>query len=614
MRAPRAFGVDAMLATTATLVAALLPAHQAPGPAPVAWGGPSGRVAVRGWRFRAGDDGNPAGTFAADRVSVPHVANPASTDLATAQVRFRGGVGWYRTTVRVSARARYALRFDSVAHRADVWVDGQPAGAHAGAYDAFEVRPLLTPGRHVVVVRADWTSPNRQSAEGWHRTWFNYGGIDREVTLRRLGASEVTGVTTATRLLGGARGAEVTVAARVHNLTAAARPIGAIARLGSGLPFALPAARVGPGATTTLRRVVRVPASALWSPRTPRLTELAVFVPGDRRSAYRARMGLRELRWDGGVLRINGRRTVLRGASLQEDAPGHGDALRPADMDRAVRALRAIGANATRAQHPLSDGLLERLDRAGILVWQQIGPIDSPGEWRAGASAALTAAATRRVRVEARQLERHPSVAGWSLAIEVAYGGRPGQGAWIAENARWLHEHDPTRPVGVDVWGPRIPPADADLVRELDWIGTTDYLGWYEATYASLDRVEQLARHRLEVFGRRFPDKLLVVSEVGAEGSELNRGPARGGREYQARLLAAHLRAYAREREVDGVLVWVLADFAVNPAFGGGSIAARDRSIRFVRGLNQKGLFDRAGRPKPAVAAVRDGFARLPAG
>ncbi len=43
--------------------------------------------------------------------------------------------------------------------------------------------------------------------------------------------------------------------------------------------------------------------------------------------------------------------------------------------------LKAIGANAARAQHPLDPALLERLDAAGILVWQGIGPVEGAGNW-----------------------------------------------------------------------------------------------------------------------------------------------------------------------------------------------------------------------------------------
>ena len=40
-------------------------------------------------------------------------------------------------------------------------------------------------------------------------------------------------------------------------------------------------------------------------------------------------------------------------------------------MDRIVADLKELGANVTRSHYVLSERLLARLDRAGILVWNQ---------------------------------------------------------------------------------------------------------------------------------------------------------------------------------------------------------------------------------------------------
>jgi beta-galactosidase/beta-glucuronidase len=82
------------------------------------------------------------------------------------------------------------------------------------------------------------------------------------------------------------------------------------------------------------------------------------------------------LTWHGARVYLNGERLRLHGASLQEDAPGHGDALTPGDENTLIAELKAIGANGVRSQHPLYPGLLEKLDAAGILVWQGIGPVE----------------------------------------------------------------------------------------------------------------------------------------------------------------------------------------------------------------------------------------------
>ena len=51
--------------------------------------------------------------------------------------------------------------------------------------------------------------------------------------------------------------------------------------------------------------------------------------------------------------------------------PGHGAALTSDDMDRIVSDLKDLGANVTRAHYLLSDRLLSKLDRAGIMVWNE---------------------------------------------------------------------------------------------------------------------------------------------------------------------------------------------------------------------------------------------------
>lgn len=53
-----------------------------------------------------------------------------------------------------------------------------------------------------------------------------------------------------------------------------------------------------------------------------------------------------------------------------------------------------------------------------------------------------------------------------------------------------------------------------------------------------------------------------------------------------------------------------LQDFALTPTFAGGSIRRLLPRLALRRGLNQKGLFTYAGRPKPAADAVKRAFRR----
>jgi beta-glucuronidase len=536
-------------------------------------------------------------------VTVPFSPNARHVRGAAGERSFAGSVAWYRTTVTVPTDGVYAIRFESVNHRATVWVDGRQVTHHTGVYLPFDARVRLTAGAHVLVLRADWRNPAAMKADAWHRTWFNFGGINRPVTIRALAASELDAPSVVTRLDGTDAVVDVTV--RVTN-RAGPRTLAVQGTLaGNGLHF--DPVHLGRGAHATVRAQVRIAHPDLWEPGHPALKELVVDVPGE--SNLSARVGLRELRWSGGALRLNGTAIRLRGASLQEDAPGRGDALTGADMDAIVARLKAIGANATRSQHPLSDELLDRLDAAGILVWQGVGPVDAPGAWTSRTPAQRTRA-IRRVRLNVIEERLHPSVVAWNLANEVAGNGHDGgQPEYVDAAAQLVHRLDPGRPAAIDVWGTHLPAVAGLMYRHIDAVGATNYEGWYQDTLAPPATVQAGIEAWLANLRSTFPGKVLIVSEFGAEANTLNAPGTPGSESFQARLLTQHIRDYEATPWLDGALVWNLQDFALAPSFAGGSIRHEVPRINLVRGINQKGLFTYAGRPKPAVAAVRAAFA-----
>jgi hypothetical protein len=570
--------------------------------------GAAGRVALDGrWTVATdpqgtgGRRGFAKGAFEGRSVQLPYVPN-AGRITGPAGVRsFEGSVAWYRTTLKVPRTGRYALRFESVNHRADVYVDGKRVGGHIGVYLPFEVRTKLSEGkRHTVVVRADWRDPAAMKAAGWHRAWFNFGGINREVTVRPAGGPEVAAVKVRTQLRGAA--ARVQVDATLRNAAGggkAARVTGTLRRGTTTIPLAFDGTR----ARATVDR------PALWSPDRPELYDLELRVGGE--PSWRGRIGLREIRRQGARLVLNGRTLKLRGASIHEDARGRGDALRATDEQALVAELEDLGANATRAQHPLSPSLMEKLDAAGILVWLGVGPVDAPGAWTSRGPK-LVRQARDRVRATLAQLQTHPSLLAWNLANEVAGQGHPaGQAPYVDAMARELKAKDPAHLVALDVWGSHPPRYAGPMYEQIDAIGWTNYLGWYEQPYASPGQLAQLIRTKLTDFQRVFPDKVLAVTEFGAEGSTRNPSAAPGGLGFQANLLRTHIRTYAAAPGVSGMLVWNLRDFAVAPSFGGGSITEVVDEISLLPGLNEKGLRRYGGEPKPAAGAVRREFARL---
>ena len=598
-----------VLTAGAVLLIELRAGDQAADPG-VSPGAPEPTV-LRDWMFREdpGDrglaDGWAEGVPDGRSVEVPFVANPGPPAGPEGERAHEGSVGWFQTTVEVGRTGTYAVRFGSAHHEATVWVDGERAGRHVGAYEPFEVREHLEPGRHRIVVRVDWRDPDAQGDAGFRRGWFNWGGLNAQVTVSAIGASELDRPTLRTRVDGDS--ARVTVSARVRNRVGARklRVHGTLA--GRALRFA-PVAVQRDG-TATARASLDVPLEALWSLERPALHELRLAVEDE--AALRRAVGLRELGWEGGELTLNDRPVTLRGASLPPGIVDRGDALRPRDMDALIAQLRAIGANATRAQRPLSRPLLERLDAAGILVWQEVAPWEPAGAWSAPTPQARRDA-TDTVERSVRELRLHPSVVTWSLSNELSAGGHPdGQAAWIEQTALRVRELDPTRPVAADLWGRDLPDQALPMHDALDALGITDYIGWYEEIGTAPAEQERAALQRLERMRALFPDKVIAVTEVGAESNDDNPPGAPGGLAFHADLLERRLSTYARVEGLDGALVWNLRDFMLRPDFRGGSVEDAYPGRIATPGVNAKGLFTRTGEPKPAVEVVRAGLDRL---
>ncbi|MGO9490099.1 MAG: glycoside hydrolase family 2 protein [Solirubrobacteraceae bacterium] len=605
--------VLALLALAATSAAAA----QAPASQSLIFEGPGGRTPLTEWVLRRDPSnrgvqlGWSEGAFSGSTVRVPNVVNPTPYAGAAGGRNYSGSVAWYRTSFTAPAAGRYALTFQSANYRAEVWVDGHLLGTHRGSYLPFQLMTELGAGRHTVVVRVDWRFPGQQAKEGFHRTWFNWGGLDGEVDVRQVGASELSAPTIATTLAAGGQ-ATVRVTVQVRNYGAARTidPEGSLVHGAQTIALSFPAMTLGHEQIATATALATVGEPALWSPSAPNLYQLGLAVAGE--SSYAARVGLRQLTWHGRDLFLNGRRLLLHGATIQEDVPGHGDALTPADQDGIVSELRAIGANAARAQHPLDPALLERLDAAGILVWQGVGPVEGAGMWYS-TTPRLLAEAEQQVRTAVTAAALHPSIFAWNLADEVARNGRDqAEVSYVRDSAHWLHAHDPGRMVAVDVWG-RDPPSQAGpIYSEADAVAETDYTGWYESPGDTPAQLAGQMRGRLAAMERTFPGKVLVISEFGAESNTLNRSGSPGSYAFQSQLLANHIDVYAADPQLTAMLVWVLRDYPLTPTFQGGSIHKVLPHLRLIEGLNQKGLFTYPGAAKPAAGVVAKLFKALP--
>lgn len=552
-------------------------------------------------------------------VSVPHVWN--ASDLSRASML--GSVGWYRRDFRLPRGAkgqRWAIRFESANQRVRVWLNGRQIGTHEGAYLPFELpaRGVRARGINRLVVRVDSRSgPLDLPAGGLDAAgepdggWWNYGGLNREVYLRRVGRAELTDVHVNSGLRCGRCAADVRVVATVRNTTdgplapristsfggqpidlsgphrLTARPRGGWAgrtlRLdGPGILQA--------GETGTFEASFRVPKPRLWSPRSPWLYPVRVRTED---STWLVRHGIRTLRVRDGILLLNGAPVRLRGASIHEDDPRTGSALTAARRRADMAKLRRLGATITRSHYPLHPDTLELADRAGILVWAG-APIY---QLRAAqvASPLLRSRARRYLREQVLRDRDHPSVLAWSLLNELPARPSSAHAALIRSLAKTVREVDGSRLVAADLQGyPTVGPQEA--YRGLDALGLNDYFGWYPGPNGSTAAREGVGPY-LDAMRAAYPRQALFVTEFGAEANRSGPVDEKGTYAFQRDLLAYHLSVFDRRPFVNGAIVWILRDFRVKPGWQGGN-------PKPAPPVTFKGLLTQDGVEKPAFAEI----------
>lgn len=579
-----------------------------PAPVPLVQGwqyspDPTDRGVVANWQSgRMGATWGPA--------TVPHVL-----DARPLQSLFKGSVGWYRVAFTPPATAPgtgWWLRFEQVRRTARVWLNGVEIGRSSQPYIPFTVPAVgLRAGQpNMLVVRAD----NRR-APGTREGWWNWGGITRAVTLVPRGPVVLHDAGVMPRRTCADDGKRCrwdalvdgwlenrSVRSQQPSVRLALRSPDGTTSTGGARPRTL-----RPGERVRVRFAVPVRGTPeLWAPEDPNLYDAAVrtLVGGRVVQADRRRVGLRTVDVVNGALRLNDKVLDLRGASIQEDAPGRGPALTDADVETTVEELKALGANVTRAHYLLDDRLLRRFDEEGILVYNQAPVYHRDVKLRTPRQRSFELDALRGTILSARN---HPSVITHSVANELT--PQPDKvkttRVWMLNAAELARDLDPTLPVAIDVLSyPNIP--RQRTYDAFDLLGINSYYGWYEGkperSTANLADLEPYLR----AMHAKYPRKALVMTEFGAEATEPGPADIKQTYAFQSDYLKANLDIIDRLGFMGGAIYWTAREFAVKPRWDGGAHPLVRDSI------HNKALIAYDGKPKPAFAVARDAFKATP--
>ena len=589
----------------------------------------------RGWRFQQSDSlsgvENPAFNDAQwSTVDVPHTWNRIGNQGMTRSPESNNvqGIGWYRLqfVAPPNADMRYFLQFDAVGNVADVWLNGQYLGKHAGAFARFrfDATAAILPGkRNVLVVKADNSRPQPGSSTEavipLSGDFFVFGGIYRSVALIGTSPTHVdmldyggSGVYAHATSIETQR-AVVQVSARVVNDGGKPEKISVDAQIqdasGKVVANAAGASVELSGKVTVLPFTLHVPQPRLWQGmKDPYLYRTVVSVrspKGDLLDEVSQPLGLRTVAFDPDKgFFLNGQHLLLHGAAMHQDRPVKGWAISRADQLQDLDYLVDMGGNAVRFAHYQHDqASYEIADQKGIVVWAEIPLVNHVSFDGTPASAALAMNATQQLLELIHQNYNHPSIAVWSVANEVdlraTQSKGPSKPRTLLESLNKLAKsEDPTRftamadccEVGLpphrraDQGSNTAPAAARDqIVGITDVVGYNRYFGWYDGKFSDFGAF-------LDEAHARHPQLPLSISEYGAgaaltQHSEdpmatpINSHGRPHPEEYQELYHEASWELLRARPYLWGVFIWNMFDFASDSRNEGDSTDINDKGM-----------------------------------
>jgi beta-glucuronidase len=601
-------------AVTSTKQAGQAPAST---PAPVSKLLPPAPIGLSsGWQFIA--DPHDVGlrqhwaTGGADHLRWTPVAIPDDFNPIVSNTAYAGTTYWYRVKFKGPSALvdrSWNVAFGEVRRNATVWLNGRKLGTNSDPYApfSFPATGLVAGANNVLTVRVD----NIRGPTAFPEDWWNWGGIVQPVTLEPAGRLELQGLGVMPELGCNYRCGHLLVQGTLTNVSSTSlRPqvtVVATSPSGQKLTSTERVSELGPGRSTPVDfNVAMHGAPSLWSPSDPSLYKVRVSADvGSRVEQSNAmQVGFRSVQVKGGILYLNGKRLWLHGAAIQEDMDGRGAALTNGDIDTIVSELRSVGANITRAHYLLSQRMLDALDKAGIMVWEQ-PPVDH-------ADPVLATGAGRKQALGLLQAtvmgyRSHPSVIVDSVANELSPtpDTTPGTLSYLKQAIPLARKLDPIAPIGLDIYCyPDYPPQK--IYSKVDVLGISDYFGWYtDHELADFNGLEPF----LQTTHARYPNQALAISEFGAEA--LYDGPVdtKGTFEFQSNYLTETFNVLDQLSFMNGAIYWTLREFAVNPGWVGGVALPADDP---PDGIHHKGLISYDGTDKPAFSVAAKLFADPP--
>ncbi|MCW3807121.1 glycoside hydrolase family 2 TIM barrel-domain containing protein [Plebeiibacterium marinum] len=356
------------------------------------------------------------------------------------------GTGLYRTSFNVPQEWKgnsIHIAFDGVLYGYKFWINGKYVGKYNSAFNrkSFDISSFVESGTKVELA-VEVSTRSRGWAFDTNDCW-SLSGIFRDVTLYSVPETHLKDLTITTHVDGS--NADVNVEALIATnkvkknqkvylklqdangkivTTAEMNGLSNIDRLDS-IPY---------------QQVLKLDKANLWTSETPYLYNLKVEVTEGKKvlQTYNQKVGIREITWENGVYKINGKVVKLRGINHHDLSPVNGRSMTEEEMLEDLKLIREGNANFIRASHyPPHPRFMELCDSLGFYIIDEV-PFGF-GDKHLYKDEYLSDLKERARATIARD-KNHPCVIAWSVGNENPLT------KICLETGRYVKSLDPTRP------------------------------------------------------------------------------------------------------------------------------------------------------------------------
>jgi beta-galactosidase len=365
-------------------------------------------------------------------------------------------VGSYRHRFEVPpswSGRRVRLTFEGVSAGFYLWVNGKKVGYSEDSRGPaeFDVTDVVRPGQNLLAAEVyRFTDGSYLECQDFWRM----SGIFRNVALWSTAPVRVDDLRVVTDLDAPYEDARLKLGVTVASAAAgeAAFTVEAVLLDAAGRPVVPPLAatgRLAAGRSVTLPLETAVADPLKWSDEKPNLYTLLVTLKdatGKAQGVVPTRVGFRKVETRDGRILVNGQPIVIRGVNRHEWDMVTGQHVSHESMVRDIEIMKQHNFNLVRTSHyPNDPEWYDLADRYGLYLIAESN-IESHGmgydpDKTLGNRPEWETAHLDRTRRNVETFKNHPSVIIWSL------GNEAGDGVNFVAASRWIHEHEPTRPV-----------------------------------------------------------------------------------------------------------------------------------------------------------------------